>query len=81
MKEDELRNPNTFDPDGEESLLVLKNGNTTGVTFGRSTGIKSFVWEYDEHGIFSTSTEVPAYPYGHQNGAFSVPWEFQVDRR
>ena len=72
MKEDELRNPVTFEPDGEGCLLVLKNGNTIGVILGRSIGIESFVREYDEHGIRSTSMEVPVYPYSHKDGAFSA---------
>ena len=73
MTEDESRNPAMFDPDGEECLLVFKNGSTTGLTLGRSTGIESFVREYDEHGIRSTSMEIPVYPYSHEDGAFSAP--------
>src|SRR5258706_8359866 len=73
MKEDELRNPTTFDTDGEECLVVLKNSNATGVTYGRSTGIESLVWEYDKHGIRSTSMEVPVYPYSQKDGAFAAP--------
>jgi hypothetical protein len=42
-KEDELRYPTMLDANGEECLIVVKNGNTTGVTIGRATGIESFV--------------------------------------
>lgn len=59
--------------DGEECLTVVKNGNTTGITIGRATGIESSVREYDNYGIRSTSTEVAIYPYpSPQDGAFSA---------
>lgn len=74
VKEDELRHPTMLDANGEECLIVVKNGNTTGVTVGRATGIESFVREYDDDGsIHSTSMEVAIYPYSHKDGAFSAP--------
>jgi hypothetical protein len=72
-KEDELRHPTMLDANGEECLIVVKNGNTTGVTIGRATGIESYVREYDDYGIRSTSMEVAIYPYSHKDGAFSAP--------
>ncbi|KAG8740173.1 hypothetical protein FRC10_004699, partial [Ceratobasidium sp. 414] len=33
VKEDELRHPTMLDKNGEECIIVVKNGNTTGVTF------------------------------------------------
>ena len=73
VKEDELRRPTTLDANGEECLIVVKSGNTTGVTIGRATGIESFVREYDQSGIRSTSMGLAIYPYSHKDGAFSAP--------
>ncbi|KAH9924179.1 uncharacterized protein B0H18DRAFT_1120039 [Fomitopsis serialis] len=70
---DELRHPTMLNANGEECLIVAKNGNTTGATIGRATGIESFVREYDEYGICSTSMEVAIYLYSHKDGAFSAP--------
>ena len=38
VEEDELRRPTMLDANGERCLLVIKNGNCTGVTIGRATG-------------------------------------------
>ncbi|KAF8837533.1 hypothetical protein BDN67DRAFT_185210 [Paxillus ammoniavirescens] len=73
VEEDELRHPTMLDANGEVCLIVVKNGNSTGVTIGRATGIESFVREYDDYGIRSTSMEVAIYPYSHEDGAFSAP--------
>jgi len=72
VKADELRNPTTVDENGEECLIVVKNGTNTGVTLGRATGIVSFLRDYNEYGaICSTSVEIPVYAYSHKDGAFS----------
>lgn len=73
VKEDDLHRPNMLDADGKECIIVIKNGNATGVTIGRGSGIESFVREYDDHGICSTSMEIAIYPYSHEDGAFSAP--------
>jgi len=73
VNEDEIRKPKQLDADGEECLIVIKNGKTTGATIGRATGIESFVREYDDIGIRSTSMEIAVYPYSHKDGAFSAP--------
>ena len=59
--------------DGEECLLVVKSGNSTDVTIGRTTGIMTFVREYFEGGTHETSMELAIYPYGNKAGAFSAP--------
>ncbi len=41
------------------------------MTIGRGSGIESFVWEYDDHGIHSTVVAVN--PYSHEDRAFSSP--------
>lgn len=61
-----------LDKNGEECIIVVKNGNTSGVTIGRVTSIESFVREYNEHGIHSTSMQVAIYPYSYEDGAFSA---------
>ena len=73
VKEDEIRQPTQLDANGEECLIVIKNGMSTGVTIGRGTGIESFVREYDEYGIKWTSMQLAIYPYNHKSGAFSAP--------
>ncbi|KIJ11506.1 hypothetical protein PAXINDRAFT_157284 [Paxillus involutus ATCC 200175] len=73
IKENELRHPTMLDTNGEECLLVVKNGNSTDGTIGRATGIMSFVRECFEDGTHETSMELAIYPYGNKDGAFSAP--------
>ena len=54
-------------------LTVVKNGTSTGFTFGRATGIESFFRDYKEYRINSTSMEIAIYPYIYKDGAFSAP--------
>ncbi|KAI0066814.1 hypothetical protein BV25DRAFT_1905334 [Artomyces pyxidatus] len=54
---DDLRRPTMLDANGEECIIVVKNGAATGVTLGRATGIE----------------ETAVYPYSHKDGAFSAP--------
>ena len=71
VKDGELRQPTMLDANGEECLIVVKNGNSTGVTLGRMPGIKSLTRVYEEGGISLTSMEIAIYPYSHHDGAFS----------
>ncbi len=82
VEEDELRRPKMLDENGERCLLVIKNGNGTGVTIGRATGPMSFVREYFEDGTHETSMMLAIYSYGNngnkvtfgeKEGAFSGP--------
>ncbi|KAG7096091.1 hypothetical protein E1B28_006767 [Marasmius oreades] len=82
VKDGDLHRPAMFDGDGEPCIMVTKNGAGTGLTFGRSTGIESFVREYrdtgedddsNEYKIHSTSREIPVYSYSYKDGAFSAP--------
>ncbi|KAH9013974.1 hypothetical protein EDB85DRAFT_1899422 [Lactarius pseudohatsudake] len=43
IKENKIRQPTQLDKNGEECLLVIKNGKSTGVTISRGTGIESFI--------------------------------------
>jgi hypothetical protein len=71
IKEDELRSPQMRDADGEQCLIVVKSGLTTGVTIGRATGIKSFVRKYFLNSTHETSMEWAILPYDNKSGAFS----------
>ena len=73
VPEHEIRQPQQCDANGEDCLIVLKNGNATGVTFGRGTGLESFVRTYPEYGNAETSMEFAVYPYGNKEGSFSAP--------
>lgn len=63
VKESELHNPKQLDANGEECLIVVKNGMTTGVTIGCATGIESFIRKYDDDGMKKTSMEIAVYSY------------------
>ncbi|KAL5490711.1 hypothetical protein ACEPAI_5545 [Sanghuangporus weigelae] len=73
VKDGELRRPTMLDANGEQCLIVVKNGATTAVTLGRATGIESFVRAYKDYAIHTTSMEIAVYPYSHKDGAFSAP--------
>ena len=72
VKDGELRHPTMLDANGEECLIVVKNGTSTGVTLGRANSTESFVRDY-KYGIRSTSMEIAIYPYSHEDSAFSAP--------
>lgn len=67
-----MRKPDMLDHDGEPCLLVIKNGNTTGVTIGRATGIFSYVRKYFSNSTQQTSMEWAILPYDNESGAFSA---------
>ncbi|KAH7885737.1 hypothetical protein F5I97DRAFT_1829713 [Phlebopus sp. FC_14] len=64
-----LADPDLYDSEGEPHHIVLKDGNTTGLTVGRYAGLESFLC--DEDGI--ESIELGIYNYYHKKaGVFSV---------
>ncbi|KAI0247204.1 hypothetical protein BJV78DRAFT_1285715 [Lactifluus subvellereus] len=73
ISEDLMRSPDMLDHDGESCLLVIKNGNATGVTIGRATGIFSYVRKYFSNHTHQTSMEWAILPYDSKSGAFSAP--------
>lgn len=73
VEEDEIRHPTMLDANGEECIIIIKKGKSTGVTIGRCTGIESFVREYGDYSLCSTPMEAAAYSYSHEDGAFSAP--------
>lgn len=66
-----MRNPDTLDISGKPCLFIIKNGNTTGVTIGRATGIFSYVREYFSNNTHRTSMEWAILPYDRNSGVFS----------
>ena len=73
IQEDQMHKPDMLDHNNEPCLLVIKNGNKTGVTIGRATGIFSFVREYFNNGTHQTSMEWAILPYDNNSRAFSAP--------
>jgi hypothetical protein len=74
VKEAEPCSPMQLNAEGEECLLVVKNGKTTGVTIGRLTGIESVIREYDEFGLTGTGKRTSlVYSESHKDGLFSAP--------
>ncbi|KIJ15135.1 hypothetical protein PAXINDRAFT_99664 [Paxillus involutus ATCC 200175] len=73
ISEDLMRKPDMLDHDGESCLLVIKNGNATGVTIGRATGIFSYVCKYFSNNTHQISMEWAILPYDNKSGAFAAP--------
>ncbi|RPA93384.1 hypothetical protein L873DRAFT_1815937 [Choiromyces venosus 120613-1] len=68
----EMRHPTIMDENDEPCLLVMKRGNTTGLTLGRANDILSFVRNYFDNGETKTSKEWAIYPYDNKSGPFSA---------
>jgi len=64
-----LLSPDMLDSNNEPCLLVIKDGNTTGVTIGRATGMESFVRDYVTG---EESTELAVYNYDKDSNSFSA---------
>ena len=43
MSDNLMRKPDMWNSEGEQCLLVVKNGNTSGTTLGRANGTLSFI--------------------------------------
>ncbi|KAM5539507.1 hypothetical protein V8D89_006959 [Ganoderma adspersum] len=57
-----LRQLTMLDANGEECLIALKNGASTGATLGRATDIESFLRQYDENGAIRSRSLADASP-------------------
>ncbi|RPA94248.1 hypothetical protein L873DRAFT_1702188, partial [Choiromyces venosus 120613-1] len=68
----EMRHPTIMDENGGPCLLVMKRGNTTGLTVGRANDILSFVRNYFDNGETKTSKEWAIYPYDNKSGPFAA---------
>ena len=70
ITEERMCEPDMLDHDNEACLLVIKNGNATGITIGRASGIFSFVLDDD---IAQESMEWAIYNIDNKSGVFSAP--------
>ncbi|KAI6008150.1 hypothetical protein F5J12DRAFT_767781 [Pisolithus orientalis] len=69
-----MRAPDMWDADGKPCLLVVKNGNATGITIGRATGVFSIVREYSTDMTSNqTSMEWAIINYDSKSDVFSEP--------
>lgn len=69
---EELRAPMSLDENGEQCLMVIKRGSTTGLTIGRANQLESFARTYWDDGTTQTSKEWPILPRNKESGAFSL---------
>jgi hypothetical protein len=63
--------PRNKDHDNDPVIMVLKNGNTSGLTVGRLNTIRSFSRVYFEGGAGKMSKEVSVLPRNSRSGPFS----------
>jgi hypothetical protein len=70
MTDDEMRYPVDKDADGEPCRIVIKRGNTTGLTFGRATTVVAYT-RYYIAGVKEISKEWSVLPYDRSSGTFS----------
>ncbi|KAI2601843.1 hypothetical protein GGR54DRAFT_634465 [Hypoxylon sp. NC1633] len=71
VQDAEIRNPRHLDVHNQKCLLVVKNGTTTGTTFGRVNGLESFIRSHAEYGIYETSMELAVLRISKQHNTFS----------
>ncbi|RPA95762.1 hypothetical protein L873DRAFT_1697017 [Choiromyces venosus 120613-1] len=72
VPDEKMRRPTILDQNGDPCLVVMKRGNTTGLTVGRADDILSFVRNYYDNGNTKTSKEWAIYPYDSKSGPFSA---------
>ncbi|RPB00457.1 hypothetical protein L873DRAFT_1827625 [Choiromyces venosus 120613-1] len=71
----EMRDPTIIDQNSEPCLLLMKRGNTTGLsglTLGRANDTLSFARNYFDNGETKTSKKWAIYPYDNKSGPFSA---------
>ncbi|KAG5635187.1 hypothetical protein H0H81_012112 [Sphagnurus paluster] len=72
VPEDALHTPDRLNHEGEAYRFVTKNGNATGATIGRATGVFSYVWDYTSSSrTYRTSREWAILHYDIKSGPFS----------
>jgi len=69
VSKERLLSPDMLDSNKDPYLIVIKDGNTIGVTIGRATGMQSFV-RNEKTG--EESTELAIYGYVKKSGVFSA---------
>lgn len=58
VREAEFRDPQNYDVHNVKTLLAVKNGRTTGTTFGRVNGLEAITRHYPEYGIEAKGVEI-----------------------
>jgi hypothetical protein len=69
IPDEEMRHPTAVDHDDEPCLMVIKRGNTTGLTVGRANNIFSYTRHYYDEA--KTSKEWAIFPFDSKSCAFS----------
>lgn len=74
IPDEEMRTPNMklLDRHDKPVLIVLKDGTATRLTYGRASGIMSFVREYFPDGTHRTSKKWAILPYDEQDERYSL---------
>ena len=68
VREDDFRSPRNRDVNDVDTLLAVKNGRTTGTTFGRVNGLESINRYYEGHDIRFDATEMIILGYDIKTG-------------
>jgi len=77
MFDESIRNQALFDGDREPCLLVVKNGNSAGITIGRANGVSSIVCNYfHDMSFHQTSIEWGIINYDSKSEVFSEPGDW-----
>ncbi|GBE88164.1 predicted protein [Sparassis crispa] len=71
ISDEEMRRPTILDQNDDPCLIVMKRGNTTGLTVGRANDILSYVRNYFDDGDTQTSKEWAIFSYDDKSGPFS----------
>ncbi|PBK75246.1 hypothetical protein ARMSODRAFT_929310 [Armillaria solidipes] len=71
IPDEEMRHPPARDLNDDPCLMVIKRGNTTGLTVGRANNICSFAHNYYDDDKAETSKEWAIFPFDSKSGAFS----------
>ncbi|KAK0225014.1 hypothetical protein EDD85DRAFT_980166 [Armillaria nabsnona] len=71
IPDEEMRHPPALDLNDDPCLMVIKRGNTTGLTVGRANDICSYARIYDDDDKAETSKEWAILPFDSKSGAFS----------
>ncbi|KAJ6580227.1 hypothetical protein B0H10DRAFT_2235420 [Mycena sp. CBHHK59/15] len=71
IPDEEMCHPTAFDQNNDPCLMVIKRGNTTGLTVGRANDICSYARNYYDDDKAKTSKEWAILPFNSKSGPFS----------
>jgi hypothetical protein len=71
IPDEEMRCPTTLDKNGDPCLMVIKRGNTTGLTIGRANDVYSYSRNYYDDDSPKTSKEWAILAFDCKSGPFS----------